>query len=265
MRQMGRRLRGLAWGVAGVVLQAQGLPAPGPLLPGEGLVICAGDAPPKAYGAVDRPSPMGALARLPWLSLLGTEWGSEEVRFRCTGGDTPFPCGGPKGHGRVDLGGALRKGCDRAFMAWIEASMDDWRHDLGGSVARMQVLEVFEPFVGRRLAPGDDLPALTPAWIGRGELLQTSPAGLARWLQDPRQMELLASLQRFGSGYFVDIKVLLGREGWWILPATAPDGGSGTRAWVLAGRGDLVVILRLPAGRGEAEGVARLRAILDVK
>ena len=249
---------------AGLGLRATAPPAPGPLKPGEGLVVCAGDAPPKAYGEVSAPTPLGELARLPWLQMAGTEWESEGVRFKCTGGADPFPCGGPKGHGKVDLGGALRKGCDRAIYAWCAASLAEWRQDEGEAVARLRMMEAFGPFLGNRLPPGEGLPTLTPAWIGRGDLLQGSPASLAQWLQDPHQMELLALLQRYGQGYFVDVKVLLGTEGWWIIPATAPVGAGqpGTRAWVLAGHGDVLVVLRLPSGRGTPEGVARLKALL---
>jgi hypothetical protein len=210
---------------------------------------------------------MGELARLPWLKLLGTEWESQDVRFKCTGGPSPFPCGQPKGHGKVDLGGAFRKGCDRAFLAWAQSSMAVWRQQEGPAVARLQLVEGFQPFLGRRLARGEDLPPITPPWLGRGDLLQASPLALARWLSDANQMELVSLLQRLASGCFVDIKFLLGSEGWWIFPATAPagDGKPGTCAWVVAGRGDLLVVLRVPEGRGEVEGIARFRAILGVK
>ncbi len=262
-------LRGMVLGLLGLAWPAFGqtLPKPGPLLPGEGLVICTDEAPPFASGDTASSSPLGDLARLPWLRLLGTEWGSQGVGFRCTGGNEPFPCGGPKGHGKVDLEGALRKGCDRALVAWASASLQDWQALLGPDIARMQLLEVFAPFLGHRLPAGPGLPALDLAWFGRGDLLQASPAELAAWLQSPLQMELLPSLQRYWSGYFVDFKVLFGKEGWWILRATAAAGGgaAGTRAWVLAGHGDVLVVLRLPSGRGEAEGLARLKAILGVQ
>ncbi len=263
MAGAGRSFRNLVLaGSAVVALHAGSLPKPGPLRPGEGLVVCEEDAPPRTYGDVARPAPIGGLARMLWLKLVGLEWDSQGVRYRCTGGDAPFPCGGAEGHGRVDLEGAFRKGCDRAFLAWGAASMARWRQEEGGSVARFQLLEVFGPFLGDRVAPGDGLPEITPAWIGRGDLLQASPSGLAAWLEDPLQMDLLTALQRYCSGYFVDIKFLLGRDGWWILPATAPTRHGGTRAWVVAGRDDALVVLRLPAGRGRVEGLARLKAIL---
>ena len=267
MGQAGRWLRGAVagWALAIVPAWAAGAPHLGPLLPGEGLVLYAGEATPMALGEVKTVTPMGELARVLWLKLLGDDWSIQDLRYQCSGGDTPFPCGGPKGHGKVDLEGAFRKGCDRAFLAWSQYSMAQWRQEEGGSVARLQLLDTFAPFLGNRLPPGNDLPPITPPWIGRGELLQTSPADLAAWLEDPLQMELLTTLPRFCSGYFVDVKVLLGKEGWWILPATAPAPGGGTRAWVLAGRGDVLVVLRLPAGRGEVEGLARLKAILEMK
>jgi hypothetical protein len=166
----------------------------------------------------------------------------------------------------VDLCAAVQQGCDRALLAWAAASLAQWQEQLGGAEARLQLLDAFDPFLDDRRPRGEALPVLTPAWVGRGNLLQASPATLAAWLQDPGQLDVLTKLQRYGRGASGDLKFLAGLEGWWILAATAAgDGPSGSRVWVVAGRGDLLVVLRLPAGQGEAEGVARLKAILDQK
>jgi hypothetical protein len=261
-----RRIRDAVVGLwfASLPLLGQSLPKPGPLQPGEGLVLCLGDAAPQSFGEVGRRVPMGSLAVLPWLKLMGEDWASVGVRYRCTGGTEPFPCGGAKGHGTVDLESALRKGCDRAVFAWASASLAEWRTEVGAGAARLQLLDVFGPFLGDRLPPGQGLPVLSPAWVGRGDLLQTSPTALDQWLQDPLQMNVVAMLQRYGSGYFGEIKFLLDRDGWWTFPATAPVPGGGTSAWVVAGREGALVVLHLPSGRGEVEGLARLKAILGV-
>ncbi|HEX9082444.1 MAG TPA: hypothetical protein VF768_09195, partial [Holophagaceae bacterium] len=101
MRRFRRRFRdaAAAWCLAALPILGQALPAPGPLQPGEGLVLCLGDESPKTYGEVRHPAPLGELARLPWLKLLGEEWATSGVRYRCEGGTEPFPCGGAKGHG----------------------------------------------------------------------------------------------------------------------------------------------------------------------
>lgn len=269
MQCLGRVRQRLAAGifVMSAVLAAAQPPSllhPGPLKPGEGLAVCLGDGPVQSWGDASKQAPMGDAAKLLWLKLEGTEWASRGVRFKCTGTLGSFTCSRKEGHGTVDVGQALRDGCDLAFLAWIGDSMGRWRRDYGESAGRLRMLEVFEPFLGDRLAPGDDLPALTPAWIGRGDLLQTSPQALAEWLQDPDQTDVLSFAQRFLSGYFSEWKALFSREGWWILPATGPVPGQpgATSAWVVAGREGALVVLHLPRGHGDREGLARFHEIL---
>lgn len=254
---------GVTWGFA----QPASALHPGPLKPGEGLALCLGEGPIQTWGEASAQAPMGDLAKLVWLRLEGSEWASDQVRFKCTGTLGPYTCSRVKGHGTVDLGQALRDGCDLAFLAWIHQSMGRWHQEYGDGVARAQMLEVFEPFLGDRLPPGDGLPALTPAWVGRGDLLRTSPRAMAEWLEDPIQSDVLSFAQRYLSGYFEELKVLFGREGWWVLPATAPVPGvpGATSAWVVAGREGVLVVLHLPRGRGDHEGLSRFHEILGQK
>ena len=42
---------------------------------------------------------------------------------------------------------------------------------------------------GRIVTEGEALPPITLDWVGRGELLCTSPEAMLRWLQDPHQEE----------------------------------------------------------------------------
>ena len=66
------------------------------------------------------------------------------------------------------------------------------------------------------------------------------------------------------AGYWVEVKDLLGKESWWYKTATVPVPGDplATSAWVVAGKGSALVVLRLPRGRGDKEGMARIQEIL---
>lgn len=261
------------------LLSAQPAPAPGPspallaaartpvLRPGEGFAITLGDGEVRAYGEARKEAPMGSLAKLVWLRLEGAEWSSAGVHFRCTGSAGPFVCWNREGHGRVDLGRALQESCNLAFLAWIAGSRARWAEDYGADAARVRMEDVFGPFLGRRLPPGEGLPPLTPAWVGDGDLLRTSPEAFLRWLMEPDKAEVVTFGKRFLAGYWVEFMDLFGKEGWWFKTGTAPVLGdpAATSAWVAGGRGPALVVLHLPRGRGKQEGLVRIREILGLK
>jgi hypothetical protein len=236
------------------------------LKPGEGLVITLGDDQVHAYGEVRKETPMGGLAQLVWLRLEGSEWDARSIRYLCKGEAGAAKCSKPTGHGRMDLGHALREGCDLAFLAWIGDAEQHWVQDYGDSVARARLEEAFAPFLGRRFPRGEALPPLTPAWVGQGELLQTSPEGFLRWLMEPDKSEVLTFGSRYLSGTWGDLKAFLGQESWWFKTATAPVPGDPTafQAWVVGGSGQAIVAFRMPRAKGGAEGLARLRELLGL-
>lgn len=237
------------------------------LRPGESFVITLGDGEVHAYGDSTKEAPMGGLAKLVWMRMEGADWASRGVLFKCMGKAGPFTCRKPEGHGRVDLGKALRESCDLAFLAWITDAQTHWKADYGEPASRLRMEEVFRPFLGRRLPPGDDLPKLNAAWVGDGDLLRTSPEAFLRWLMEPEQTEVVNFGKRFLAGNWVEVKELFGKEGWWFQTATAsaPGDPGATTAWVVGGRGQMIVVLHLPHGQGEREGLARIREILRLK
>jgi hypothetical protein len=237
------------------------------LRPGEGFAITLGDGGVRAFGEARREAPMGSLAKLAWMRLEGAEWSSAGVQFRCRGTAGPFACWNREGHGRLDLGRALQESCNLAFLAWIESSRRRWIEDYGPDAARLRMEEAFLPFLGRRLPPGEGLPPLTAAWVGDGDLLRTSPEAFLRWLMEPDKAEVITFGQRFLAGFWVEVKDLFGKEGWWFKTGTAPVPGdpAATSAWVAGGRGPVLVVLHLPRGRGKQEGLARIREILGLK
>jgi len=256
--------------LSSLLLAAQPAPAPlkePALRPGEGFAITLGDGEVRAYGEAKKEAPMGSLAKLVWLRMEGADWASRNVRFKCTGSAGPYVCWNREGHGRVDLGKALQESCNLAFLFWIEDAQTHWRADYGEAAARVRMEEVFAPFLGRRLPPGDALPPLTAAWVGDGDLLRTSPEGFLRWLMEPEQSEVVSFGKRFLAGTWVEVKELFGTEGWWFKTGTAPVPGeaAATSAWVAGGRGSALVVLHLPRGRGKAEGLVRIREILGLK
>ena len=234
---------------------------------GEGLALTLGDGEVQSYGEARREAPMGGLAKLAWMRLEGAEWSSAGVHYRCKGTDGPFACTERGGHGRLDLGRALQEDCDLAFLVWIYASMARWAEDYGQDAARVRMEEAFRPFLGRRLPPGNDLPLLTAAWVGSGELLRTSPEAFLRWLMEPNNAEVVTFGKRYLAGYWVEFRDLFGQEGWWFKTGTAPVPGdpTATSAWAVAGRGQALVVLHLPKGRGKPDGMVRLREILGLK
>ncbi|WP_243300833.1 hypothetical protein [Geothrix oryzisoli] len=237
------------------------------LRPGEGFAITLGDGEVRAFGEARREAPMGSLAKLVWTRLEGAEWSSSGVQYRCKGADGPFVCWNREGHGRVDLGRALQESCNLAFLFWIAGSRERWLQDYGPDAARARLEDVFQPFLGHRMPPGEGLPPLTPAWVGDGDLLRTSPEAFLRWLMEPDQAEVVTFGKRYLAGYWVEFMDLFGKEGWWFKTGTGPVPGepAATSAWVAGGRGSALVVLHLPRGRGKHEGMVRIREILGLK
>lgn len=236
------------------------------LLPGEGLAIASTvDGSCHAWGEASKEGPMGSLAKLAWLRLEGDEWELREVRFTCTGTWKGHRCWKPEGHGKkLTLGKALDQSCNLAFLAWIQDSSARWQQLLGDGAARARLEEAFAPFLGRRMPPGEGLPDFGPAWIGDGELLQTSPEAFARWLADPAQDDLISRWRRLSFG-FTWGKNTRGR--WCMKSGTAPVPGdaSASSAWVAGTDGDVVVVLHLPRGKGRSDGFARFREIMGIR
>ena len=179
----------------------------------------------------------------------------------------PFTCWNRQGHGRVDLGKALQEDCNLAFLVWIAHSEVSWKADYGEPAARARMVEVFAPFLGRRLPLGDALPPLTAAWVGDGDLLRTSPEAFLRWLLEPEQAQVVNFGKRYLAGMWVAMKDLFGKEDWWFMAGTGsvPGDPTATSAWVAGGRGMALVVLYLPHGQGKVEGMARIREILGSK
>lgn len=234
------------------------------LKPGEALALTLGDEGVGLYGDAKQEYAMGSLAELAWLRLEGSEWSARRVQYRCKGSEGAFACSNKAGHNHMDLSKALREGCDLAFLAWIRDAQSQWRKDYGEAAAWTRMEEAFAPFLGRRLPVGEALPPLTPAWVGEGTLLRTSPEGLLRWLMDPGQGQVVSLASRMLAGYWVEVKDFLGMESWWFKTATVPVPGDpmATSAWVVAGRGPALVVLHLSRGRGDKEGMARIQEIL---
>lgn len=230
------------------------------LEPGEGLAIGTEGGTVHCYGEAKRVAPMGSLAKLLWIQVFGDEWGYQRLQFHCRGEWNGFSCWLKKGHGKVDLAKALDDSCNLAFLAWSSDSVMRAKGEYGESVTRSRLEEVFRPFMGTRLRLGEPLPAFGPAWIGDGELLQTSPEQFAKWMLDPAQERIKVKIPNL-------LIPLLKREPgpqWWFKTGTAPVPGSpgATCAWVAGGDGIRMAVLYLPRGRGKAEGVARFKAIL---
>jgi len=263
--------RAILFLVLGTLLAAQepAAPAwkPGALRPGEGLAVSLEGGPAQSFGEASKEAPMGSLAKLVWLKLEGIEWSTRDVRFRCTGTLGPYHCWKLDGHGKVDLRKALQESCNLAFLYWAGESMARWHEDYGDAAARLRMEEAFAPFLGNRLPPGDTLPILTPAWVGDGDLLRTSPKAMLDWLMDPDRAEVLDYAHRYLSGFFSEFGDLLGKEGWWFKTGTAPVPGEpgATSAWVAAGRGGTLAVLHIPRGRGKGEAMTRFREVMGIR
>jgi hypothetical protein len=234
-----------------------------PLLPGEALALAGPDGVVYTFGDASREVPLGSLAELVWIKLEGLDWGSMSVAFNCTGMFKGHPCSNPKGHGRVDLAKALAENCDNAFLAWGQASVQWWMRDYGEGAARARLEDTFDPFLGNRMPPGEDLPDIEPPWIGQGDLLRTTPEAMLRWLIDPAQDETVRNVRRL----LLTFKQYNYKDAvWWIHTGTAPEPGvpAATSAWAVGGNGQITAVLHLPKGKSKADGLARFRTIMMV-
>ena len=234
------------------------------LLPGEGLAIAGPTGLQKGYGESKVEAPMGSLAELLWLRLEGDDWGGRQVAFKCKGEWNGFHCWNPKGHGRVDLAKATSESCNLAFLFWAMQSVEGWKHDYGEGAARLRLELVFKPFLGNRLPAGDVLPVITPAWVGEGDLLRTTPEALATWMADQDQEELRNRFKRLMGGAF-DGWIIKGAP-WWFKTGISKVSGDTTvnTIWVAGSDGESTVVLHLPKGRGPTEGLARMKEILHL-
>jgi len=238
-------------------------PPVAPLLPGEALALAGPDGTVFSFGEAAREAPMGSLAKLVWLKLEGVDWSAMDVQFNCTGTWHGYHCWLQKGHGKVDLAKALKESCNLAFLAWGQASVQLWLRDYGEGAARARMEDAFGPFLGGRMPPGDGIPEITPAWVGDGDLLRTSPEAMLRWLIDPDQDQTVRMARRL----LLSFKQNNYKPGtWWIKTGTAPvpsDPGA-TSAWAAGSNGQATAVLHLPRGKGKADGLARFRAILMI-
>jgi hypothetical protein len=234
-----------------------------PLLPGEGLAMAGPDGTVYVFGEAAREAPMGSLAKLVWLKLEGADWGAMGVQFTCTGEWQGVHCWLPKGHGKVDLAKATQENCDLAYLAWARMSAQIWLKDYGEGAARARLEDAFGPFLGSRIPPGDGLPPISPAWVGDGDLLRTSPEAMVRWLMDPDQDQAVRLVRRL----LLSFKQFnYQNDAWWIETGTAPVPGAAgaTTAWAAGGNGKVLAVLHLPRGKGKADGLERFRAILNL-
>jgi len=234
-----------------------------PLLAGEALALSGPDGLVYLFGEASRELPMGAMAKLVWLKLEGSEWGSMGVQFNCTGMWKGVPCSLPKGHGREDLSKALQDNCDLAFLVWGQASVRWWLRDYGEGAARARLEDAFAPFLGNRMPPGEGLPEIDPPWVGIGDLLRASPDSMLRWLMDPAQDETLHMARRHLLNFN---QFNYKQNSWWILAGATQTSREPADAstWVAGGNGQILAVLHLPLGKGRAEGLARFRAIMMV-
>lgn len=246
--------------VACSVLGLAAPPAPA-LLPGEGLAVLEGGGTPQIYGEARLDRPMGSLAKMLWLRFAGDDWAAWDVRYKCRGEEGGASCWLHKGHGRLHLASATEESCNLAYLAWARRSFGEDARQYGEAAARIRLEEVFRPFLGTRLPPGDALPVLGPAWVGDGDLLRTSPAAFLAWLAEPGQERLLTMMER--------LLIPIHRRdpgAWWMKTGTAPVPGdpAATAAWVAGSNGQRMAVLYLPRGRGKAEGLARFRQLMGL-
>jgi len=234
-----------------------------PLLAGEALALSGPDGLVYLFGEASRELPMGSLAKLVWLKLEGSEWGSMNVQYNCTGMWKGVPCSAPKGHGREDLGKALADNCDLAFLAWGQASVQWWLRDYGEGAARARLEDAFSPFLGNRMPPGEELPAIDPPWVGVGDLLRTSPEAMLRWLMDPAQDETLRMARRHVLSFN---QYNYKQNVWWVMVGATQVSAdpAAVSTWAVGGNGQILAVMHLPPGKGRAEGLARFRAFMMV-
>ncbi|HJV48561.1 MAG TPA: hypothetical protein VJ549_04720 [Geothrix sp.] len=213
----------------------------------------------KVYGEAARPHPLGLMSKLVWLRLQGTDWEARSLRFRCTGALDGIRCTEAKGHGRVDLGKALREGCDLAFLAWARMSVNVWSQESGEGSARLRLEEGFRPFLGGRMPTGDGPPEVGLEWVGAGALLRGSVREVLDWMLEPAQEGLAQQARRYFGSLIQDP---IGD--WWIAagPSTGSD-EAGT--WVCGSNGTTYALLHLPRVMPRAEALARFKALLSLK
>jgi hypothetical protein len=233
------------------------------LQPGEGLAVAGPDGVVQLFGEAQKEAPMGSLAKLAWLRLEGDDWAAQDVTYKCTGQMGAYHCWLPKGHGKVDLAKATQVSCNLAYLAWARQSSERWQRQLGEGAGRAMLEETFRPFLGDRLPPGDLIPDITPAWIGDGDLLRTSPEAMLQWLLDPNQEQLLRVCRRLLLGVLTE---QFKDNAWWMKTGTAPvpSDPAVTSAWVVGSNSQVIAVLHLPQGRGKAEGVARFQALMGL-
>lgn len=251
---------GLVW-ASGAFAQAP--PTASQVLPGEGLAVAGPSGEIHLFGEARKVAPMGSLAKLLWLRLEGDEWSALDPVYKCTGTMGTHHCWLAKGHGRVDLAKATQVSCNLAYLSWAQMSGERWKRQLGDGAARARMDEVFGPFLGNRMPPGDTIPAFTPEWVGDGELLQTSPEAMLQWLLDPAQEPLLGRAKRLLLGF---LKGNFKEDAWWMKTGTAsvPADPDAVSAWVAGSNGQFIAVLHLPRGKGKAEGLARFRALMGI-
>ncbi len=249
--------------ILGVPGFAQETAPPPQLLSGEGLAIGEADRTVRLYGETSQETPMGSLAKLVWLRLEGEDWSALDPSFKCTGKMGPYHCWLAAGHGKVNLAKATQESCNLAYLAWTMESADRWKRHYGEGAARTRLEEVFRPFLGNRLPPGDKLPEMTPEWVGEGDLLRTSPEAMLEWLMDPSQESMRERAKRVLLGFFtVEFKT----DPWWMKTGTAAvlSDPAATSAWVVGSNGRTIAVLRLPRGRGKAEGLERFQTLMGL-
>ena len=164
----------------------------------------------------------------------------------------------------MDLAKALQESCNLAFLAWGQASVQWWLRDYGEGAARARLEDAFGPFLGNRMPPGEGLPDITPAWVGDGDLLRTSPEAMLRWLMDPAQDQTVRMARRLLLS-FKQIQLQARHVGGSRpAPPRCPRTRGATSAWAAGSNGQITAVLHLPRGKGKADGLARFRAILMI-
>lgn len=236
-------------------------PPPPPLLPGEALTLVGPDQEVYRYGDTATEGPMGGLSHLVWVQLEGDGWASADMQFKCTGTMGPFHCSEPKGHGRVDLPKAMQAGCNLAFLAWAHYTAQRWQLDYGDGPARARLMEAFGPFLGRRAPEGEEVPELTMAWFGEGDLLRTSPDALLRWLMDPAQEAAVRLFRRCLLNFYDET---FRKNAWWVDAelTPVPDAPGKSQGWAVGGNELVLAVLRLPPGTTRQDAQNRFLAIM---
>jgi hypothetical protein len=236
----------------GVAFAGDAKPAAPKLAPGEALVVADADGKIMAYGDEQAEHPIGPLAQIVWLKMAGAEWGSLEVYYVCS----DPACQPPKGHGRVDLKKALHEDCDAAFLYWANWVREDWVRIEGEGLTRMKTISTFAPFLGERFKGDGPMPMYGPEWIGRGELLRSTPTAFMAWYADPQNSEVRTRLREMLGGFFHG---LLDRKSWWFKPAASPAG-----TWVLGSDGRTAALLYMPIPETATTATDRLKVLMGL-